>query len=253
MIMIIFFTDLDNTLIYSRRHETGSQKTCVELYRGREVSFMTNRTMALLKEISAHLMVVPVTTRTLEQYRRIRTGFREASFALVCNGGILLENGVEDRHWYAASLEMIAESREQMKKAEALMEKDRYRTLEVRNINDLFLFTKSSRPEESVSELAGYLDSALVRIFSNGQKVYVLPVGLDKGTAVRRLAARLGPDLTIAAGDSAFDIPMLKSVDHAFAPERLAEHPVESGRMITIRDGEIFSERVLEEIRQRFL
>ena len=42
--MILFFCDLDNTLIYSYKHEIGSKKRCVELYQGREISFMTEQT-----------------------------------------------------------------------------------------------------------------------------------------------------------------------------------------------------------------
>lgn len=39
--MQIVHTDLDNTLIYSYKHEIGGPKTCVEIYQGREISFMT--------------------------------------------------------------------------------------------------------------------------------------------------------------------------------------------------------------------
>ena len=40
--MRIFFTDLDNTLIYSYKRDIGDAKRCVEVYQGREISFMTN-------------------------------------------------------------------------------------------------------------------------------------------------------------------------------------------------------------------
>ena len=42
-----FFTDLDNTLIYSYKHEIGEQKKSVELYQGRWISYMTNETESL--------------------------------------------------------------------------------------------------------------------------------------------------------------------------------------------------------------
>ena len=38
--MIVFYSDLDNTLIYSYRREIGGKKRCVEVYQGREISFM---------------------------------------------------------------------------------------------------------------------------------------------------------------------------------------------------------------------
>ena len=72
--MKLFHTDLDNTIIYSYKHSIGSEKRCVEIYREREVSFITDRTYALLKEIKKIVTVVPTTTRTVEQYRRIDLG-----------------------------------------------------------------------------------------------------------------------------------------------------------------------------------
>ena len=47
--MKIFMSDLDNTLIYSYKHEIGEEKTCVEIYQDREISYMTNRSCELLE------------------------------------------------------------------------------------------------------------------------------------------------------------------------------------------------------------
>ena len=49
--MDILCTDLDQTLIYSYKHEIGKEKRCVELYQGREVSFLTEKTYQLLSEL----------------------------------------------------------------------------------------------------------------------------------------------------------------------------------------------------------
>ncbi len=98
--MIAFFSDLDNTLIFSYKHDIGEKKRCVEIYQGREVSYITERTYGLLKYAASRLLFVPVTTRTEEQYRRIDLGVGVPSYALVCNGGVLLINGQEDAGWY---------------------------------------------------------------------------------------------------------------------------------------------------------
>ena len=49
--MILFHCDLDNTLIYSYKHEIKTKKRCVEIYQGREVSFMTEATCRLLNKV----------------------------------------------------------------------------------------------------------------------------------------------------------------------------------------------------------
>ena len=36
---MVFFSDLDNTLIYSYKHDIGNDKESVEIYNGRKVSF----------------------------------------------------------------------------------------------------------------------------------------------------------------------------------------------------------------------
>lgn len=50
--MKLLCTDLDNTLIYSYKHELGNEKKNVELYQGREISFITEKTYELLKKVN---------------------------------------------------------------------------------------------------------------------------------------------------------------------------------------------------------
>ena len=73
---MMFASDLDGTLIYSKRRfgeETLNVSVRnVEVYNGREISFMTEKAIALLRELSDEMMFVPVTTRTVEQYNRSR-------------------------------------------------------------------------------------------------------------------------------------------------------------------------------------
>ncbi len=94
--MVLFHTDLDNTMIYSYKHEIGADKRCAEVYHGREISYITKETYRLLQQIKAkeeQLVMVPTTTRTTEQYQRIHLGIGDLPYALVCNGGVLLAGG----------------------------------------------------------------------------------------------------------------------------------------------------------------
>lgn len=243
--MIIFNVDMDNTIIYSYKHDIGMEKRCAEIYQGREISFMTHKTEKMLKEIAKEILVVPTTTRTKEQYERIRLGLDEIPYALVCNGGILLKNGAEDEAWYQESLNMIQESNEELEKAERLLEADEDVCFEIRNIRGLFIFTKSNRPEESVKKLSDKLNASLVDVFNNGVKVYVVPKKLTKGNAVSRLKALLNAEKVIAAGDSEFDISMLQCADMGIAPEEL-EMEEKNKNIFRVKRGILFSEGVLE-------
>ena len=179
--MITLCTDLDNTLIYSYKYEIGVHKVCAEVYEGREVSFMTEKTRELLHKVSEKVMLVPVTTRTVEQYRRIDLGIGEIPCALVCNGGVLLVNGREDNAWYEESLERIGDSVHELEKAAGILEKDTGRCLEVRNVKGLFLFTKSNAPAETAKRLRQALDSSRVDVFSQGGKGLCDAEGIDQG------------------------------------------------------------------------
>ena len=64
--MVVFCTDLDNTIIYSYKHDIGDRKRNVELYQGREISFITDKTYDLLREIKNNIIIIPTSTRTKE-------------------------------------------------------------------------------------------------------------------------------------------------------------------------------------------
>ena len=249
--MIVFYADLDNTLIYSYKHEIGPERIGVEVYQGRTISFMTPYTYQWLGRIREQTLFVPVTTRTREQYERINLGSRPA-YALVCNGGILLEQGHEDAAWYAESRRLAEDAADALRLGEEYMTKDPHRIFEVRNVRGLFLFTKSAQPRETRRRLRERLDSS-VEVFRNGEKVYVVPLHLNKGMACRRFRQRLGEETvcTLAAGDSGFDIPMLQAADRFMAPEGLCDtYGLQGGERWKEGEG-IFSDFVLEQVVRR--
>lgn len=243
---VLFGTDLDNTLIYSYKHEIGPMKRCVEHYQGREISFVSQKTFEMLGKLKNNVRMVPVTTRTQEQYHRIDLGVGAFPFALVCNGGVLLADGKEDVSWYEQSLALVKSSAEVRMFARQQMERDANRCFEVRNIRDLFLFTKSSRPEASAALLESSLDTRLVDVFCNGAKVYVVPKALNKGYALMRMQKKLCAGFVAAAGDSEFDVPMLHAADLGLAPAELSRKRSLRPNVVQMPGERLFSEELLE-------
>ena len=173
--MKILCTDLDNTIIYSYKHDIGNEKMNVELYKEREISFITKQTFELLKKVKEEFLVIPTSTRTIEQYERINLKIGTFKYALVCNGSVLLVDGKKDKDWYEESLRLAKPSNLEVKKALEYLENDKRRTFELRYIEDLFVFTKCYKSETVVNELRKHLDKSLVNVFNNKEKVYVLP------------------------------------------------------------------------------
>ncbi|MEZ3422314.1 MAG: HAD hydrolase family protein [Lachnospiraceae bacterium] len=246
--MYIFNSDLDNTLVYSYKHNIGSDKINVEIYNDREISYITKRTSMLLNSVTKIINFVPTTTRTVEQYKRINLGIPKPKYALVCNGGILLEDGEENPEWYIDSVNMVKDSEDEIKRGIELLEYDTRRNFELRFIRGLFVFTKCEEPETVVIDLRNLLDNSKVDIFNNGTKVYILPKRLNKGVAITRLKKKLGADKVIAAGDSLFDIPMIEMADYAIVPYGLKNQLSLSGNIFIVNEKEMFSEKVLDKV-----
>ena len=127
-----------------------------------------------------------------------------------------------------------------------MLEHDPNRTLDVRRVDGLFVFTKSADVPRTLARLRDALDLTHVELFENGVKVYVVPRVLNKGTGVRRLRERFPEARVFAAGDSLFDLPLLAAADTAFCPDALdyTGQPGQTVVTVSPQDG-IFSDVVL--------
>lgn len=213
----ILFSDLDGTLIFSaKRRRVGD--IIVDSLRGEAVSCITPRQAELLPKISC---IIPVTTRSLEQYRRIcfPDGF-SPEYALCGNGGTLLVNGVPDADWTSRSTAVYRECESELEHFRKLLESDPDRCFEIRLVDGLFLFTKSEDTAHTLKRLGA---GELCECFAQGRKVFVIPKELSKGVAVRALAERLGLTRTdmVCAGDSLVDVPMLNEADTALFTDNI--------------------------------
>ena len=105
--MRVLFSDLDNTLIYSHRHKIKQPIVLAEMLKGKEQSFMTEKTYLFFKNQNM-FKTVAVTTRTYEQYSRLENLTENINIkdAVVCNGAFLMHNGNEDKIWTEESLKI---------------------------------------------------------------------------------------------------------------------------------------------------
>ena len=216
----LIFSDLDGTLIFSAAKKRPGDIVC-EYKDGAEISCITPRQAELLPGLD----IIPVTTRSIEQYRRINfpSGF-SPEYSLTDNGGTLLINGIPDQEWTAHTMRLVQESSAELERCRTVLERDISRNFEIRMVDGMFLFTKSATPELTLERLRKVAGKS--QCFATGAKVYVLPAGLCKGAAIKRLAERIALhrsfSRTVCAGDSAMDIPMLNSADTAVFPEDIS-------------------------------
>lgn len=242
---MVFFTDLDNTILYSHRHMISDPVVWVEKLNGRDQSFISDRTFNYYQKQN-WLKIIPVTTRTLQQYRRLQTVLRKLGWneALICNGAIRIVDGCEDYEWTKESLCISESSRIPFRQAyQAAI--DHWGASSV-VLNDPFMFyIKSENADDTYNVISENANTEFVAVYKDSRKVYCIPKVLNKGTAIERYKNRFGVELCIAAGDSAFDIPMLKLADFCICPEGMQDFSV-SGKKIICRD--LFSEQICYEL-----
>lgn len=222
----VLFSDLDGTLIFSaKRKKVGD--IVIEHKDGEEISCITARQAELLPKIRN---IIPVTTRSVEQYKRIEfpEGFAP-EYALCDNGSTLLINGETDGPWIERSAKIIAEAMEEIARFRTILERDPDRKFEVRFVDGFFLFTKSANPNLTLARLG---TGECCECYATGEKVYVIPERLNKGDAVERLRKLLSipRENVFCAGDSLMDVPMLNAADIAIYTDDIPE------KMITARE-----------------
>ena len=203
---VVLASDLDRTLIFSGRFftdEHGARSTgrvCVERLDGREISFVTARSHAILEELARSGPLLPVTSRTVEQYRRIELPGPPPPFAVCANGGRLLVGGVEDEQYREELVRDLSHTSAPVADVWAILEvaaarrADAGRPLKAMRVADgLFCYT--------VDETDA--DPAWAQALAQ---------------AVRAVAERTRASHIVAAGDAHLDISMLHLADEAIRP-----------------------------------
>ena len=251
--------DLDQTLIYSRSAfrlpgEGGMPElVTVEYLDGEPLSYVTRRAADGLRDLTRAATLVPVTTRTLEQYRRVRLGAPSA-YAIAANGGHLLVDGAPDRDWATRVRARLAASGCPLEAVRAMADELAAAGSWVRTIRDadgLFVYLVATGREviPDLSELATRLKAVGWTLSVQGRKVYLVPAALTKEAALEEVIARTGTLRLAAAGDSLLDRGMLARADVAVRPAHGELHErgfLLPGLRVTPRAGLLGGEDVVE-------
>jgi len=230
-VSVVVASDLDRTLIYSKAAsrlglapgDPDPELVCVEEYEGAPLSFVTPRAATLLAGLAERTTFVPTTTRTREQYGRIRLPGPAPEYAICANGGHLLVRGESDQDWYASVRKELAAHAAPLPEVVAHLEvvaRPEW-TLKLRVAEDLFTYLVVERaelPAEFTPELTAWAAERGYGVSLQGRKLYLVPDALTKGAAVREVTRRSGAELVLAAGDSLLDIELLRAAHAGVRP-----------------------------------
>jgi hypothetical protein len=226
---VLVASDLDRTLIYSANSmllsgpdDAAPPMVVSEVYRSAPLSFMTRQAESYLEELVQQGVFVPVTTRTREQFNRIRLPGRGRGYAVSTNGAVIMKDGEPDPGWTSSIQRGIGD-------CAPLAEVLAYLTVErpvpglvrARTAEDIFIYClvdRAALPLDYLAELTAWCAQRRWTVSLQGRKLYCVPVPVSKETAVAEVRERMGADLLITAGDSLLDAGMLELADIAFRP-----------------------------------
>ncbi len=203
----LFACDLDGTVLVPARH-AASGDVPAETIDGEVRSFWPAGLAAALRCLPEEVLFVPVTSRSVEQYRRLVWPEGTApALAVVTNGAILLDRGSRMR---LADTEPFMESiRESAKRLACNLGKARV-------VDDAYAYLHldaKADPDGVQTHVPWPL-----RELRAGRKFYCVPPGVDKETAVAKLCWMLGAKPGYAAGDGSMDAGMLSMAGRALVP-----------------------------------
>ncbi|ORI19032.1 HAD family hydrolase [Rhodococcus sp. 1163] len=249
--------DLDRTMIFSAAalgFEVDDTVVCVEMFERAPLSYMTTAAAESLRTLTADAVVVPTTTRTIEQFQRVSLPGAPWRFSITSNGGNILVDGEPDRAWRAGFSDIdLGGVREELTR----------RTggdwvLKRRTADDLFCYLvvePAAVPPGFLADWSSWCAARGWNVSQQGRKIYTMPDVVCKNRAVAEVLTRCIDDgilddraLTLAAGDGALDADMLIAADRSIRPrhgELEAKNFRHDGLVVTRSAGALASEEIL--------
>ncbi len=264
---MIFASDLDQTLIYSKRFILKGDEMNIQTVESKELkpmSYMTNIAVERLKKLARKTMFVPVTTRTIEQYKRIFLFSKEIKpkYAIVSNGGNLLINGELDKTY---KNKLNKKLKDECLEIEEVYERFQEIYSDEWVINQKIadgvfsycIVDKEKIPNDELKDFRKWLKKNNWKTSLQGRKLYFVPQCVCKGEAISHIKEIENESVITAAGDSLLDLPMLEMADYALCPPHgelnkfiNAGGQVQGDIQITENEGIFAAEEILSQAKK---
>jgi HAD superfamily hydrolase (TIGR01484 family) len=237
--MIAFASDLDRTLIYSKTmldtYHSENEHELIETLDEREISYMSLTSKEALKKLNEDLLFIPVTTRSIAQYKRIRTFQQEIipQYAITSNGGYILKDNRVLDVW----TDHIREELKVCLPLDEMINKLRGMSYlswieKIKEADHLFVYliiNRSKVDSEKIEEIRKWAEELGWQMSLQGRKMYFVPHPINKWKAVQFLCDKLNIKTVFAAGDSLLDYDLISRAHYGISPlhgEVLAHYPV---------------------------
>lgn len=215
-----FISDLDKTLIYSKKEN----QICVERKNDKPITYMTKEAVKLLKRLLCHenFYFIPCTLRSYEQTTRI--DFIKGLKYMICdNGASIYINNKIDSNWDKEVSKIINKKEVVLlkEKMETIINDNNINIYMLKSNRDSFIsiiFYSKEDAEKDLEKILSIVDESKFNIFKQGKKTYVVPKGLNKSIAVKYLKEHYGIKNIITSGDSNVDDKFVELGDYQIIP-----------------------------------
>lgn len=218
---MIFATDLDKTLIYHKKYvneDIMDKVQLIETIGENPVCYMSIEAKNKLQEISKKINVIPTTTRSIDEFFNVKT-FEYCKYAIVSNGGKILEDKKIMPEWEKHINNIIANYKDDFNGIINLLEKSGLTTTNPQVIDNIYVFSRVEDKEKCLNFLNGKINQDKWNYCVQGKKLYVIPKEIKKSNAVKFLKNKLNSNYLIVAGDSLMDKDMLDIADLPIVPK----------------------------------
>ncbi len=223
---MMFFSDLDKTIIHSKNSIGGiNEVVAIEKYKGEDISFVSSEIILSLQRLSKKMTIIPVTTRTVEQYKRIEFESFNINFqwAITNNGACILHHGQPLIEWETIVKTKIEQSENfNIVFSEYSDYKNVKGILRTKAAEGLFFYSildKEKFDVTGIKKFIDYIEAVGWKYYFSGRKLYFIPEGITKERAVVFIMEKMGEKNFIASGDSWLDINMLNYSQRAYVPK----------------------------------
>ncbi|WEK55072.1 MAG: hydrolase [Candidatus Cohnella colombiensis] len=225
---MIYASDLDQTLIYSTRSmgiDTASPLVMpAETIDGKVSSYISIAAFNQLQRLNGELNFIPVTTRTIAQYKRIELFYEQVQpkYAITSNGGNILVEGTPDLEWNEYIRGNVASQSAPMEQIRELIEAiwNEEWCVGQRYCDELFIALVIHReivPWDVLNPVVTSIRELGWDVSIQGRKIYFVPRAVSKQAALAHLKQFLGASVVIASGDSLLDQCLLDFADYPIA------------------------------------
>lgn len=248
---MVFATDLDRTMIFSKKFiNEENAKYSTGFQDGQTQSFMTNKSLQLLESLKRKIIIVPCTTRSREQFKRV-IPFENCKYAICSNGGTILINGFKDSQWNFIMRKNMDFCEKELLDIKSDLEKQSFLSRGVDFVDKFFLFTRTNNIEKCMEFLKTRVDTEKFYFTFSTTKVYIFPTFISKKHALSYVLDKIGDNDVIVAGDSEVDFEMMKlSTIKSFIPvhDKTDINLISTEAVFLNKCGILAGEMILEQV-----